>query len=80
MAIRRMTRLTNAHSKKWDNHNAAFALYFAYYNFCRVHTTLTDATRADDQPTRKTTPAMAAGLTDHVWSVAELLQQIEMQS
>jgi hypothetical protein len=80
MAIRRMTRLTNAHSKKWDNHHAAFALYFAYYNFCRVHTTLTDATRADDQPARKTTPAMAAGLTDHVWSVAELLQQIEMDS
>jgi transposase-like protein/IS1 family transposase len=76
MAVRRMTRLTNAHSKKWDNHKAAMALYFAYYNFCRVHTTLTDATRTEDQPKRKTTPAMASGLTDHVWSVAELLARI----
>jgi hypothetical protein len=76
MAIRRMTRLTNAHSKKWANHEAAFALWFAYYNFCRVHTTLTDETRTDDEPRRKTTPAMAAGLTDHVWSVAELLGAI----
>jgi len=61
MTIRRLTRLTNAHSKKWVNHEAAVALYFAYYNFCRVHQTL------------KTTPAVAAGLTDHVWSLAELL-------
>jgi len=76
MAIRRMTRLTNAHSKKWSNHEAAFALWFAYYNFCRVHTTLTDETRTEDQPRRKTTPAMAAGLTDHVWSVAELLAAV----
>lgn len=64
MAVRRMTRLTNAHSKKWDNHRAALALYFAYYNFCRVHSTL------------KTTPAVASGLTDHTWSVAELLERI----
>lgn len=64
MTIRRLTRLTNAHSKKWVNHEAAIALYFAYYNFCRVHTTL------------KTTPAVAAGLTDHVWSVAELLKKV----
>lgn len=64
MGIRRMTRLTNGHSKKWENHDAALALYFAYHNFCRVHTTL------------KTTPAVAAGLTDHVWSVSELLEQI----
>jgi hypothetical protein len=72
-----MTRVTNAHRKKWDNHRAAFALYFAYYNFCQVHTTLTDATRDERQPVRKTTPAMAAGLTDHVWSVAELLESID---
>lgn len=76
MGMRRMTRLTNAHSKKLANHEAAFALWFAYYNFCRVHETLTDNTRTGGQPRRKTTPAMAAGLTDHVWSVAELLQHI----
>ena len=63
MQIRRLTRLTNAHSKKWENHEAATALYFAFYNFCRVHSTL------------KTTPAVASGLTDHVWSVAELLEK-----
>ena len=76
MGVRRMTRLTNAHSKKWENHKAALALWFAYYNFCRIHTTLTDSTRAEGEPKRKTTPAMASGLTDHVWSVAELLAQI----
>ncbi len=76
MGVRRMTRLTNAHSKKWENHKASLALWFAYYNFCRVHTTLTDSTRAEEAPKRKTTPAMASGLTDHVWSVAELLQKI----
>ena len=64
MQIRRLTRLTNAFSKRWDNHDAALGLYLAYYNFCRVHTTL------------KTTPAAAAGLTDHVWSVQELLGKI----
>ncbi len=62
--IRRLTRLTDAHSKKWVNHEAALALYFAYYNFCQVHMTL------------KTTPAVRAGLTDHVWSVQELLRRI----
>ena len=65
MGVRRMTRLTNAHSKKWENHKAALALWFAYYNFCRVHTTL------------KTTPAVAAGLTDRTWGMAELLAKIE---
>jgi len=60
--VRRMTRLTNAFSKKWENHEAALALFFAYYNFCRVHSTI------------KTTPAVEAGLTDHVWSVKELLE------
>src|SRR5207244_12074174 len=64
MGIRRMTRLTNAFSKKWQNHDAALSLWFVFYNFCRVHMTL------------KTTPAVAAGLTDHVWSVAELLAQM----
>jgi hypothetical protein len=62
MAIRRFTRLTNAFSKKLDNLKAACALHFAYYNFCRVHQTL------------RVTPAMEAGLTDHVWPIAELLR------
>ncbi len=67
MQIRRLTRLTNAHSKKWENHEAAMALFFAYYDFCRPHQTLTEEAEV------KTTPAMKAGLTDHVWSVEELL-------
>jgi transposase-like protein/IS1 family transposase len=67
MTLRRLTRLTNAHSKKRANHYAALALYFAYYNLCRDHETL------HDRAGHKCTPAMAAGLTDHVWSVAELL-------
>jgi transposase-like protein/IS1 family transposase len=61
MAIRRFTRLTNAFSKKLENLKAAIALHFAYYNFCRVHQTL------------RVTPAMEAGLTDHVWELRELL-------
>jgi transposase-like protein/IS1 family transposase len=75
MTIRRMTRLTNAHSKKWENHAAAFGLYFAYYNFCRPHMTLTEATRAEGHRATQTTPAMATSLTDHVWTVAELLER-----
>jgi transposase-like protein/IS1 family transposase len=61
MCIRRLTRLTNAFSKKWSNLKAALALYFAYYNFCRVHSTL------------RVTPAMQSGLADHVWGIGELL-------
>ncbi len=61
MAIRRFTRLTNAFSKKLTNLKAAVALHFAYYNFCRVHKSL------------RVTPAMEAGLTDHVWTITELL-------
>src|SRR5262249_28418653 len=68
MQTRRMTRLTNAFSKKWENHEAALGLFFAYYDFCRQHMTLT----ADMG--YKCTPAMRAGLTDHVWSVQELLE------
>jgi len=68
MTIRRLTRLTNAHSKTWTNHSAALALYFGYYNYCRSHMTLTE------REGRKTTPAMASGLTDHAWTVPELLQ------
>ena len=62
MQVRRMTRLTNAFSKKWDNHRAALAIQFAAYNFCRNHGTI------------KMTPAMKAGLTDHRWTIEELLQ------
>jgi hypothetical protein len=61
MACRRFMRLTNAFSKKLDNHVAAVALYVAHYNFCRVHETL------------RTTPAVALGITDHVWSIGELI-------
>jgi transposase-like protein/IS1 family transposase len=61
MQMRRMTRLTNAFSKKWDNLWSAYCLHFAYYNFCRTHKTL------------RVTPAMEAGIADHVWDLAELL-------
>jgi len=61
MSIKRMARLTNAFSKKLRNLKAAVSLHMAFYNFCRVHETL------------RVTPAMQAGLTDHVWSVDELL-------
>jgi IS1 family transposase len=61
MSQRRFTRLTNGFSKKLDNLRAAVALHFGHYNFCRVHMTLRE------------TPAMAAGLTDHAWSVEELI-------
>jgi IS1 family transposase len=64
MAMRRFTRLTNAFSKKIQNHQHAVALNFAHYNFCRVHSTL------------RVTPAMEAGLTDHVWEIEELLALI----
>ena len=57
MQLRRLTRLTNAFSKKWDNVRAALALYFAWYNFVRVHRSL------------RVTPAMEAGITDHVWTM-----------
>ena len=59
--MRRLTRLTNAFSKKWANLEAAYALWFAFYNFCRIHRTL------------RITPAMEAGITDHIWSVRELI-------
>jgi IS1 family transposase len=65
MSIRRFTRLTNAFSKKVENHAAAVALWFAYYNFCRVHQTL------------RVTPAMEAGIADHVWTIAELISLLD---
>lgn len=61
MQMRRLTRLTNAFSKKWDNLWAAYCLHFAYYNFCRIHRTI------------RVTPAMEAGIADHVWELSELL-------
>lgn len=62
MGTRRFTRLTNAFSKKFENHCAAIMLWFAFYNFCRVHKTL------------RMTPAMAAGIASHIWTVRELLE------
>jgi transposase-like protein/IS1 family transposase len=70
MQNRRLTRLTNAFSKKWTNHDAALGLYFAVYNYVRPHGTLTH----DAEDRRKTTPAMKAGLTDHPWTLLELLE------
>ncbi|AXC09403.1 hypothetical protein ACPOL_0016 [Acidisarcina polymorpha] len=67
MSMRRFTRLTNGFSKKVENHGHAVALYFAYYNFCRVHQSI------------RVTPAMEAGLTDHVWSAEELIALLPEQ-
>ncbi len=61
ISLRRFTRLTNAFSKKVENHAAAVALYFMWYNFGRVHQTL------------RVTPAMEAGVSDHVWNVEEIV-------
>lgn len=66
MSMRRFTRLTNGFSKKWDNLNYMLAIYFAYYNFCRSHKTLNDAT-----------PAMAANLTKTIWSLRDLLVSVK---
>lgn len=68
MHNRRMTRLTNAFSKKIENHAHSIALHFMYYNFCRSHMTLTKAKKGVH-----TTPAMAAGVADHVWKVEEIV-------
>lgn len=65
MGMRRFTRLTNAFSKKLDNHCHALSLYFTYYNFVRIHKTL------------KVTPAMAAGVTDRLWEMTDLLAVID---
>jgi IS1 family transposase len=62
MHMRRLTRLTNGFSKKLENFRAAVALHFGYYNFVRVHKTL------------RMTPAMAGGVTDHIWTVPELVE------
>ena len=61
IGMRRFTRLTNRFSKKVENHAAMVAIHFMHYNFARIHKTL------------RVTPAMAAGLTDHVWSLEEIV-------
>jgi hypothetical protein len=61
MSMRRFTRLTNAFSKKVDNHYWAIALHYMHYNFCRTHQTL------------RVTPAMEAGVADHVWTIEEIV-------
>jgi len=60
-SIRRLTRLTNGFSKKWENLHAMLSLYFAFYNFCRIHSSI------------RCTPAMESGITGHVWTLRELL-------
>lgn len=65
MGMRRFTRLTNAFSKKLENHVHALALYFAFYNFCRIHKTL------------RMTPAMAAGITDRLWSLEDIVAKMD---
>lgn len=64
MGVRRYTRLTNAFSKKLDNHIAATALHFAHYNFVRRHQTL------------RVSPAMASGLSEKLWSTGDLLEAV----
>ncbi len=71
MQMRRFTRLTNAFSKKVENLEHAVALHFMHYNFCRVHQTLQRRNLAYP------TPAMAAGVADHVWSIDEIVRLIE---
>ena len=65
MSMRRFTRLTNAFSKKVENHAAAVALYFMYYNFARIHQTL------------RVTPAMEAGVSDRVWAIEEIVALLD---
>ncbi len=60
-SVRRLTRLTNVFSTKWENLKAMLALYFAYYNFCRIHSSI------------RCTPAMESGLTGQIWTLRELL-------
>jgi hypothetical protein len=68
MGNRRFTRLTNAFRKKLANHAHMVAIYYMYYNFCRVRQTL------------RVTPAMEAGITDHVWSIEEMVGLLDGRS
>jgi len=61
-------RLTNGFSKKLENHEHALALYFMHYNFCRIHQSL------------RVTPAMEAGIADHVWSLEEIIDLLDASS
>ena len=65
MSMRRFTRLTNAHSKKVENLEHALALHFMYYNFARIHSTL------------RVTPAMEAGVANHVWELEEIVGLVD---
>jgi IS1 family transposase len=65
MSMRRFTRLTNGFSKKIENHVAAIAIHYVHYNFCRIHQTL------------RITPAMAAGVTDRLWSIGDLVHLLD---
>jgi IS1 family transposase len=68
MGLRRYTRLTNAHSKKLENHCAALAIYFMHYNFARLHSTI------------RCSPAMAAGVTPHLWSIEEIVKLLPAEA
>ena len=68
MGMRRFTRLTNAFSKKLENHIHALALYFMFYNFVRIHKTL------------KMSPAMAAGVSDRLWSMEAIVALIDARA
>ena len=70
--MRRLTRLTNGCSKQAENHAHAVSLNFMHYNFCRVHATLSKAKKGVH-----TTPAMAAGVTDRLWEMADLVAVLE---
>jgi hypothetical protein len=61
MSMRRFTRLTNAFSKKLENHIASIAIHYMHYNFCRIHASL------------RVTPAMEAGVSDHVWNIEDII-------
>ncbi len=65
MHVRRFTRLTNAFSKKVENHAYAVALHMMYYNFVRIHSTL------------RMTPAMAAGVSDRLWEIGDIVNLVE---
>jgi hypothetical protein len=69
MQMRRFTRLTNAFSKEIDNLGHAVALHFMHYNFCRVH-----------HQTLRVSPAMEAGITDHVWKIEEIVNLLVVQN
>lgn len=69
MSMRRFTRLTNGFSKKIENHVHAISLHFMYYNFARPHKTL-----ANPYPR---TPAMAAGIADHIWKIEEVVALLD---